>query len=273
MITNRAALAFFWQADIRSCGFERVTLKDWYLNPTLRFQRCLRLTEFYRNVSVSVGSRFLFFYHWNRLHRLRQRLGFTIPLNVFGPGLSLSHVGTIVVNRHAVVGANCRIHPGVCIGGLNGKSPRLGDNVYIGPGAKIFGAITVGDNVAIGANSVVNRDVPAGVTVAGSPAKIVSKKGSFDLIVPGTELAGQANPDWHKYRTAEALAGRFPETDGADQGPAAREEQQAAFDRRARTSQRNGHEEERRESQGAPGSYRWSWQGCARRDHSRASGL
>ncbi len=195
---------------MRSCGFERVTLKDWYLNPPLRFQRCLRLTEFYRNSSV-VGSRFLFYCHWTRLNRLRLKLGFTIPLGVFGPGLSISHFGTIVVNKHAVVGANCRIHPGVCIGGARGRAPKLGNNVYIGPGAKIFGDITIGDNVAIGANAVVNEDVPDGVTVAGSPARVISMKGSFDLIVPGTDLVGQANPEWEKYRRAEVLADQYPD--------------------------------------------------------------
>jgi serine O-acetyltransferase len=138
------------------------------------------------------------------------KLGFTIPLNVFGPGLSISHFGTIVINKHAMIGANCRIHPGVCIGGLKGKAPRIGNNVYIGPGAKIFGDITIDDNVAIGANSVVNKDVPMSVTVAGNPAKIVSEKGTSELIVPGTELAGQTNPDWQRYRKAEVLADRLP---------------------------------------------------------------
>ncbi len=210
VIDNREALNFFWQADVRSCGLDSVALKDWYFSPALRFQRRLRLAEFHRNDSA-IGSRQLFCYHWMCLNRLRVRLGFTIPLNVFGPGLSISHFGTIVVNKKAVVGTNCRIHPGVCIGGVNGRAPKLGDNVYIGPGAKIFGDIVIGDNVAIGANSVVNEDVPDGVTVGGNPARIVSKKGSFELIVPGTELVGQTHPDWQKYRKAEVLADRYPD--------------------------------------------------------------
>lgn len=53
-------------------------------------------------------------------------------------------------------------------------APRLGDNVYIGPGAKIFGPIEIGDNVAIGANAVVNKSFPDSVTIAGVPAKIIS---------------------------------------------------------------------------------------------------
>lgn len=68
------------------------------------------------------------------------RLGFTIPLNVFGPGLCIAHRGTIVVNKNAKVGKNCRIHACTNIGSnIDGVSaPQIGNNVYIGPGAKIL---------------------------------------------------------------------------------------------------------------------------------------
>ena len=82
---------------------------------------------------------------------------------------------------------NCRIHSDVNIGEAGGRAPRIGDNVYIAPGAKIFGGITVGDNAAIGANAVVNTDVPAGVTVAGVPARVVSERGSEGLVLPAVD--------------------------------------------------------------------------------------
>jgi len=116
-------------------------------------------------------------------------LGFTIPRNVFGPGLSIAHWGSIVVHPDVRVGNNCRIHSAVNIGVFNGKSPTIGNNVYIAPGAKLFGGITIGDNVTIGANAVVNKDVPSNVTVGGIPAKIISKKDSSGLIVKGYERA------------------------------------------------------------------------------------
>ncbi|GAA3319001.1 hypothetical protein GCM10020331_024100 [Ectobacillus funiculus] len=56
-----------------------------------------------------------------------------------------------------------------------GAVPKIGNNVYIGPGAKIFGGITIGNNVSIGANSVVTKDVPDNVTVVGIPAKIIAE--------------------------------------------------------------------------------------------------
>ena len=61
------------------------------------------------------------------------------------------------------------------IGIHNNGVPMIGNNVYIGPGAKLFGPITIGDNVTIGANAVVNRDIPSNCVVAGVPAKIIKE--------------------------------------------------------------------------------------------------
>lgn len=121
-----------------------------------------------------------------RFKRYGLRLGFTIPVNVFGPGLCLCHTGTIIVNDACKIGSNARIHAGVNIGNSSAfgegwvpdNVPQIGNNVYIGPGAKLFGRIKIGDNVAIGANAVVNKDVPDNVTVAGVPAKIINYKPS-----------------------------------------------------------------------------------------------
>ncbi len=59
------------------------------------------------------------------------------------------------------------------------QTPKIGNNVFIGPGAKIFGEITIADHIAIGANAVVNKSfTESGITVAGIPARKVSEKGS-----------------------------------------------------------------------------------------------
>lgn len=75
----------------------------------------------------------------------------------------------IVINKDALIGENCTIFQQVTIGAVQGKvgAPIIGDNVYIGAGAKILGNIKVGNNVKIGANTVVTKDVPDGVTVVG----------------------------------------------------------------------------------------------------------
>lgn len=112
-------------------------------------------------------------------HRQGRRLGISIYPGAFGPGLSIAHIGSIVVNGNARIGENCRIHAGVNIGTGGGESdvPTIGNNCYIAPGAKIFGRITIGDNVAIGANAVVNRDFPQGnCTLVGVPARPTREK-------------------------------------------------------------------------------------------------
>jgi serine O-acetyltransferase len=103
-------------------------------------------------------------------------LNFTIPKNVIGPGLFIVHYGTIIVNPKARIGAKCILHACVNIGEHKGGAPKIGNNCYIGPGAKIFGDIVIGDNVSIGANSVVNKSFPDNVVIAGVPAKIIKYK-------------------------------------------------------------------------------------------------
>lgn len=147
------------------------------LDPDLiwRFERILRYTEYYSRNYGGI-NRFLFWWYYFKYKRLSLKLGFSIPLNVFGPGLSIAHHGTIVVNGKARVGENCRLHACVNIGELKGKAPQIGDNCYIGPGVIMYGDTRIANNVTIGANSVVNHSFEKeGVVIAGSPAKIINE--------------------------------------------------------------------------------------------------
>ncbi|HKB69435.1 MAG TPA: DapH/DapD/GlmU-related protein, partial [Thermoanaerobaculia bacterium] len=85
-----------------------------------------------------------------------------------GGGLYIGHFGHVVINPRARIGRNCNLSPGVVIGsGGRGEEegrpregvPTLGDRVYVGPGAVIFGPVEVGDDAAIGANAVVTKPV------------------------------------------------------------------------------------------------------------------
>ena len=62
---------------------------------------------------------------------------------------------------------------------MDGGVPTLGNNVWIAPGAKLYGRITIGNQCAIGANAVVNKSFPDGVTLAGIPAYIISDRGNI----------------------------------------------------------------------------------------------
>ena len=79
----------------------------------------------------------------------------------------------IVVSRNAIIGKNATIYHQVTIGEGNGGAPVIGDNVYIGAGAKIVGKIKVGNNVRIGANCVVFMDVPDNCTVVLPKPRII----------------------------------------------------------------------------------------------------
>ncbi|MBK8614437.1 MAG: hypothetical protein IPN85_13365 [Flavobacteriales bacterium] len=77
-------------------------------------------------------------------HAQSVRCGFDIPPNVFGPGLSIAHRGTIRVHPDARIGPNCRIHVDVgrqVLPGPDDLVPTIGENGQIGPGAKLFGNI------------------------------------------------------------------------------------------------------------------------------------
>ncbi len=111
---------------------------------------------------------------------------FIPPTTRVGPGLFLEHLGDIVVNGRAVIGKNCNLGNGVTIGQTNRGArqgvPTVGDNVFIGPGAKIIGGVTVGDNAAVGVNCVVVRDVPADAVIAAVPGQVMSYRGSSGYV-------------------------------------------------------------------------------------------
>jgi serine O-acetyltransferase len=93
----------------------------------------------------------------------------------FGPGFAIMHPYGIVINSSVIAGENLVLQSGVVIGvakdGEPLNVPVIGDNVYIGAGAKLFGKITIGNNASIGANAVVVKDVPDNAIVVGIPAK------------------------------------------------------------------------------------------------------
>lgn len=166
---------------------DKLALGKKYKSPKLvhdeiwRFEILLRKTEFYVNckktfVGKIFGKVLQFLYYKKRL-----KYNTYIPLNVFGPGLSIAHFGSIIVNGNAKVGENCRIQDSVTIGATNGESdaPVIGNNVFIGSGARIIGKVNIASDIAIGANAVVVKDFKkSGITIGGVPAKKISDNNS-----------------------------------------------------------------------------------------------
>lgn len=136
--------------------------------------------------------------YWHyRYYKESIRLNFEIPPFVFGAGLSIAHRGPIIVNPNARIGENCRIHSCVNIGtaaGTQNAAPVLGDDCYIGPGAKLFGPIRIARGVAIAAQAVVNKSCDREhVTLAGVPATVIAERGAEDYIIAGSRLVDAAS--------------------------------------------------------------------------------
>lgn len=183
MIKNKQDLKEYLQEDRNALGNSDKSILRLLFDPIWRFEILLRLEEYCANckhgIAASVVCKFIRVYRKN----LGIKLGYSIPINIFGKGLSIAHIGTIVISDHAIIGDRCRVHVGVNVGlSYSNKGPKIGNNVYLGPGAKIFGDIVIADNIAVGANAVVNKSFKSpGVTLGGVPAKIISDKGSCDI--------------------------------------------------------------------------------------------
>lgn len=132
-----------------------------------------RITHWLWHHNAKLPARFL-------AELLRKLTGVEIhPGAVLGSGVFIDHATGVVIGETAEVGDNVTIYHGVTLGGtsLDGgkRHPTVGDNVTIGAGAKVLGAITIGANSQIGANSVVIKPVPPDSVVVGVPGQIVGR--------------------------------------------------------------------------------------------------
>lgn len=182
MITSKKDYLYYLSQDQKALGIIttwKTSLKECIVpNYIWQFQKQLRKLEYYENCRKDLIGKFYHLVLKQRFRKASLKLGFSIPTNVFGPGLAIVHYGTIIVSEAATIGRNCRIHACTNIGasGGNNEAPVIGDNVYIGPGAKIYGDIKIGNNIAIAANASVNKSfVEDNIMIAGSPAKKIKE--------------------------------------------------------------------------------------------------
>jgi serine O-acetyltransferase len=131
----------------------------------------------------------------------------------------IDHGMGVVIGETAEIGDDVYIYHQVTLGGTSSehgkRHPTIGNNVIIGAGAKILGAIEVGDNARVGANAVVIAAVPADTTVVGIPARAVERTGRqprFDAY--GTPCDPCLDPLFHELELLRgeltALEARFP---------------------------------------------------------------
>ena len=119
-----------------------------------------------------------------------------------GERLFIDHGMGVVIGETSEIGDNCHLYQGVTLGGTSTKRekrhPTLGNNVVVGAGAQVIGAIHVGENARIGAGSVVVTNVPANATVIGVPGHVVAY---YD---PGNDtMIRLPDPEWDRIQALE----------------------------------------------------------------------
>jgi len=119
-----------------------------------------------------------------------------------GEGFFIDHGMGVVIGETSEIKDNVALYQGVTLGGTSlqkkKRHPTLGNNVVVGAGAKLIGAITIGDNVKVGASSVVISSVPHNATVVGVPGRVV------EIRNPDTDTVEKLpDPVWERLENLE----------------------------------------------------------------------
>ena len=185
MITSKRILKFYIDQDSfnykavlgmhKWCNQLRANpISDqWYI---WKYIKTLRICEYHIN-NNGLQHKLLRLWYLHKLRKLSRITGFQIPPNTVGAGLTIWHWGPIIVNPNVRIGEKCTLNPMVIIGHKNeGEvAPKIGNNVFIGGGAKVIGDIIIGDNVTIAPNAVVVKDVKDNCVVGGVTSKVLKK--------------------------------------------------------------------------------------------------
>lgn len=121
-------------------------------------------------------------YHYGIHMLLSFKLGYTVPVNVVGPGILFGHMGTILINKKAKLGKNCILNCLINIGGERHGAPQIDDGVYVASGSYIYGPVKIGRHAII-SGAKVHTNIPPYAIVSGNPAKIVGYKMTPEEIV------------------------------------------------------------------------------------------
>lgn len=187
------------EKTLKTTGFIHSIFQDWDVNRNTSLKSRLVLLMFRCNQALRMLPGFLSWiaipYRFLYQIVIEWLLGIEIPWDTeIGESLQLQHGQGLVVNHRTLIGANCIVRNSTTIGnkkladGSISDAPKIGNHVDIGANVVIVGAVAIGDHAVIGAGSVVVKDVPAGVVVAGNPAKILRVSNHAVL------LEGQEDP-------------------------------------------------------------------------------
>jgi serine O-acetyltransferase len=135
------------------------------------------------------------------------------PGATIGRRFFIDHGMGVVIGETSEIGDDVLLYQGVVLGGTTHEKrkrhPTLGNNVVVGAGATLLGAIVVGDNARIGAGSVVVQDVPAGATVVGVPGRVVTGERPAEALEHGRLPDPVSEAIRHVLDDQSALADRL----------------------------------------------------------------
>ena len=170
-----------------------------FLYPSFQVMLAYRIANPLWHMKLKFISRFIMqFARW--ITNIEIHPGATIACGFF-----VDHGAGVVIGETAVIGKNVTLYQGVTLGGVLPavdadqqrsvkRHPTIGDNVIIGSGAQILGAITIHRCARVGGNSVVTKDVPEGATVVGVPARQVAAKAGQAITADNFQAYGVVNP-------------------------------------------------------------------------------
>lgn len=159
-------------------GADHNKLKQWLCHEhsfyIWKYIRLLRIEEYFDKQNKKALYMLKYIVRRKR-NKIGERIGLTIGLHVFEPGVLIWHYGSVVVSGKSKIGSGCSLHGQNCIGNnglkVDGKAPVIGENVDIGVGASVIGDVYIANNVKIGAGAVVVKSCyTEGATLVGIPA-------------------------------------------------------------------------------------------------------
>jgi serine O-acetyltransferase len=152
----RNGLEVLTYAGLHAVTWQRVAHFLWRHNLKFAARLTSQITRFFTGIEIHPGA-------------------------TIGKGFFIDHGMGVVIGETAEIGDNCLLYHGVTLGGVSlekkKRHPTLGNNVVVGAGAKVLGAITLGDGTQVGANAVVLKDVPPNSVVVGIPGRVVVQDG------------------------------------------------------------------------------------------------
>lgn len=169
------------ESDSKRYGIQKISIIKLFSiffikpNPGLKFTIIFRATQYYRR-----KNRLFFYFYFLWYRALKVKYGFDISYRTqIGKGLYIGHFGQVIIHGDAIIGDNCNLSQGITVGVSNYGDkkgvPIIGNNVFIGPNACVFGKINIGNNVTIGANCVVTESIEAQKTLTVSKPTVIDK--------------------------------------------------------------------------------------------------